>query len=109
VGFGWANGLKRCWAGADCIKLDWEERGVGCRFQIGSNDWNEQKMILEFWQLQKLDFKWIWTISNQGFWIFSKIGIWTLVKDLDQINLNSSLEYFEIEFRNWFEGSIQGM
>jgi hypothetical protein len=31
---------------------------------------------------------------NESFLTFSKIGIWTLVKDLNQINLNSRFEIF---------------
>jgi hypothetical protein len=50
-----------------------------------------RKCFANFWQL-----KWVNSNGNlnESFWTFSKIEIWKLVKDVDQINLNSRFEIF---------------
>jgi hypothetical protein len=68
-----------------------------------------RKWFLNFWLLHRLDFKWIWMISNQGFGysqnriLENDSRIWIKWFELKVSNI------FEIEFKNWFEGSNQGI
>jgi hypothetical protein len=64
-----------------------------CLCGLGRKSKRNRKKSSEFLEAEMDGFKWNSNL-NEGFWTFSKIDIWTLVKDLGEINLNPRFGIF---------------
>jgi hypothetical protein len=87
-------------------------RGVGRWAGRLGTDWgmDRKNWFWIIWLLTRMNSKGNFNDFKPNFWVFSKIGIWILIQVFRSNKVELQIwNIFEIEFRNWFENSNQGI